>query len=153
MIDIDKPQEKDIKYIADNMRPLDQFECRAFNQEPYDALKQSVDMSGWSMVGRVNGRPIFITGYVSLGQRAAVWLLGTDEINNNAKSFYQLSRDVIDWLLKRFVCLSNRVCLEHKESVAWLTRLGAEWHGEKSVINGKEFQFFDIRRDKQCVRQ
>lgn len=143
-----KPDDDMLRYIADNMREIDVFECRAVGHSPLEGLQTSVAECPDSRVFFADGEPIGAMGSKLLPDGGGIfWLLGTDKINSYPKEFMIKSFDILKNDLKiRYTYLTNVICMDHKESVRWLTRLGAQFEKEKIMLLGREFRRFFIWR-------
>lgn len=143
-----KPNDEMVRYIADNMREIDKFECMAVNHTPLEGLETSIAVCPDSRVFLADGEPIGAMGSKPLPDGGGVfWLLGTDKINSYPKEFMIKSFDILkNDLMVRYSYLTNCICMEHKESVRWLKKLGAEFMDKKYTLLGREFRQFFIYR-------
>ena len=147
-ITFNKPDDKRLMHIADNMREIDIFECKAVGMTPIEGLRTSVEECSDSRIILADGEPIGAMGSKPLPDGGAIfWLLGTNRINSYAKEFMIKSFDILENdLMVRYKYLTNCICLEHKESVRWLKRLGAKFDNKKIILLGREFRRFFIYR-------
>lgn len=140
----------DGEYIAEHMREMDVFECRATGfATPLEAITASVKASNKVWTFCYGGIPLCVFGIVpdSCGG-SGIWELGVDAIRQHKKAFLQKSRQVIDGFLKDYSYLTNVVCMENYESVRWLKWLGAEFQEETAMLMGKPFSRFYIERSE-----
>lgn len=137
-----------LRYIADNMREMDVFECRAVGLSPMEGLRSSISECPDASVFFADGEPIGAMGSKPLPDGGAVfWLLGTDRINSYPKEFMIKSFDILkNDLMVRYTYLTNVICMDHKESVRWLKRLGAQFEKENITLLGRAFKRFFIWR-------
>ena len=142
-----KPNKDMLQHIADNMRKWDVFECEAVGMSPLEGLVSSVNECPDSRIILADGEPIGVMGSKpAINGGAIYWLLGTDKINSYAKEFYIKSLSILKEYLAKYTYLTNVICKEHKESVRWLSRLGAEFDEKTIILLGREFQQFFIYR-------
>lgn len=76
----------------------------------------------------------------------APWLLGTNELEANARDFLRMSRDFKDQLLRRYSILRNFVDVRNTASIRWL-----EWLGfsllDPVEMRGYQFRLFELRAE------
>lgn len=127
MIEISGPTELDIAYVANNMRASDRREVwLTSRREPLEALKRSVGLSFDARVLFLRGAPAAIYGAYRpvLGDTSVPWLLGTDAIDEQPKTFLRACKGAIrDWkgTARR---LENRVVADNDTSIRFLQCLG-----------------------------
>lgn len=146
-------EEKDIDAMKDLLRATDVREVlAAANQMPEEALRQSFAASSTCMTLEYQGRPVAMCGIVPesiIGQRAVIWLLGTDEIRALRKTFHFLSKRCIEYFLDMYPYLYNWVDDRNKETMVWLQRCGAEFLPAVPFGHqGLPFRYFVLRRKK-----
>ena len=83
-IKVRKSVREDVRYVADKMRTSDREEIWASNHlTPEEALKKGMDKSIYCRTIE-NGFPIAMFGICPqniLGNKANIWMLGTDDLN------------------------------------------------------------------------
>ena len=120
--------------VARLMRPADRDEAWACTlTTPAEAIYASLAASQLTWSGMVENIPIFISGVAAspVGNHGVPWMLGTPEIEDHAVSFLRISRPLLDQMLGRFPCLSNRVDARNRTSIRWLQWLGFHIHPAK----------------------
>lgn len=134
----------DAKYIADNMREADKEEIWAsHNHKPLDAMKISLDDSFMCLTVLDKNVPVLMFGIVPesmLGNKASVWMLATDGINNIKRRFVRHSKAFINMFLYFFPVLENYVHDKNVKSIEWLRMCGAKI--EEAIPFGAEQKLF-----------
>ena len=148
-----RPSVKDdISPIADNLRESDRAEIWASNHiEPYEAIKKGFDKAIYCRTIE-NGSPIAMFGVCPqelLGQRATIWLLGTEDINKIKIKFLRHCKEYVSAMLEYYEYLENYVDVRNSQCIAWLKYLGAEFDKpEPYGVEGQMFQHFSFKRKK-----
>lgn len=148
-IEIRKPTERDIRMLAENLRPADQEEVKAyFNDDYHWAIKTSVKYSrdAWAVI--VNGKLLFIVGVgltSMIGRVGCPWLLGTNHIAKYPKEFFKQCSIILQELKEEYSLLANHVYAKNDAAVRFLKHLGfklkeAEPYGK----NGEMFFPFEM---------
>lgn len=139
-----------IQTIHDRARDADRAEVYAAARHTIaGALEFSMKASEFCLTATLDGQPeaMFGIGTVNaLTGHACPWLLGTDAIDKNQKTFWQASCWWIAELRGRYSLLSNVVDDRHEKSKRWLTRLGFVL-GEPINMGyeGRPFRPFEMR--------
>lgn len=123
------PTPEDIAYVAANMRDADVLEVAASHgHTPLQALTTSIHESDMAFCAVVDGTPICIFGFAcdEDEERAAVWLLGTDDILKHRRLFLRESRRIVGEWAKCFGQMFNWVDRENAVALRWLSWLGFE---------------------------
>lgn len=149
-IQIIPAQPAHIRTIARRMRQADRDEVFASSgRSPYFALSYSLRKSSHAWTGLIDGRPEVMFGIGDLNILAGVgapWLLGTNELEANARDFLRMSRDFKDQLLRRYSILRNFVDVRNTASIRWL-----EWLGfsllDPVEMRGYQFRLFELRAE------
>lgn len=139
-----------VTHIGENMRQADADEIRALGLEPMVGVWQAFRASSHAWTLRVNGEPVCVFGLVPtnlLGRTALIWLLGTDGVPSNARSFVAACRPSLEKCLELYDHLYNWVDVRHSASLRWLKWMGFEFsdpapHG----MLGMPFRRFDMRK-------
>lgn len=139
----------DIVPLSESLRLEDAVESiRQGNATCTDALVDSFGQSELRFTLEKDGKPVAMFGLMSttlLGNRAWIWLLGTNELATIKKTFCKLSRKVVEQFLNQYPILTAQVDSRYEATHRWL-----EWLGAKKGItykhNGFEFNDFNIER-------
>lgn len=119
----------DIKHVAENMRPADRDECEAAaGASPELALWFSVRSSeqAYTLVTPEGGIAGICGIAPGVGARdRMVWMLGTPELERNARLFVRESRKWLDGLP---YLLWNRVDSRNEKHIKWLRSIGSTFH-------------------------
>lgn len=124
-------QMEDVEYVAKHMRQADIDEVGALGFSPLDALEKSYVLSliNFTLLSPVDQCPIAVCGVGASPlhpEWGAVWLLGTDGIQDNRMTFLRHSKAALDLLFEA----SGRKLLynytHHKNALHhdWLRWLG-----------------------------
>lgn len=143
-----KATDEHLKYLALNMRDCDKNEVYiASGMNPYDALVYSCNVSDECNIILIDGIPLAVYGKVTDDDNnAVVWLVGTNEINNNKKSFYHITLKQIKKYLKKHDVLYNYVYRENSTSINWLKKVGAIFDEPKPYGKFNQlFMYFEMR--------
>lgn len=140
----------DGEYVAEHMREMDVFECKAAGfATPLEAIQKGFERSKNMKTGCYKSVPLCVWGEVpDTCGGAVIWQLGTDAVKLHKRAFMVESKKVIEQMLTRYKYLTNVVCMENKESVRWLKWLGAEFQEGTAMVMGKPFARFYIERSE-----
>ena len=142
----------DLLYVAMHMREADRVEIAAMSgHTPYKALLESFKMSDHVVtMDSPTGAPVLVFG---VGQRdllsdiGTIWMLGTNEVVNNAKVVMTYTPKVLEIMLEQYRLLENYVHVKNKVSVRWLKRLGFEMDTPfEHPVSGEKFMHFQMTR-------
>jgi len=142
---------KDIIYLRYRMRQSDKDEIWASHHKmPLEALLSGYKESLKCITGLVNNKAVVMFGIVPvgfLGNKASIWLLGTDELKCYSKTFIKQSRIFIKKFLEYYSMLCNYVDDRNLSSIQWLRLCGAEI-GEPQIygVDKMNFRYFCFRR-------
>lgn len=149
MIEFVVPEQSDVRYLAENLRPEDVRELLTLKPDAdiKKILEDCVSSSDFARVVRKDGVPVVIFGsqktadeIAKVGAKAAdIWLLGTDEIKLNKTSFLKLSKKVIEEIAEPFDYLWNVVDPRNDLHVRWLQWLGFSFPFEYPVNDELKF--------------
>ena len=118
----------DIARMAPHVREADRQELWAIGyMTPEKALTEGLRMSKFAYTGTVDGRPAVMFGVCDgavLGGLGNVWLIGTDEIEQNALTFLYESPKYLRKMQKRYEMLTNYIDARNKVAIRWLRWLG-----------------------------
>lgn len=148
-IEIIPAQASHIRSIANRMRVADRLEVdRASGKTPVAALSYSFRHSDrFRFTALVDGRPEVMFGVADLSILAgigAVWLLGTDAVDEHFITFLRRSRQWRSKLFGQYSILRNFVDDQNAVSLRWLKWMGATF-SEPVDIRGSSFRLFEMR--------
>ena len=138
-------REEDILKVAARLRYEDCIEvlCQGYT-DPEQAITESFRASTIRFTLEKDGEPIAMFGLVPdsiLGDKASIWLLGTDDIATVKKSFCEFSRKVIKYFVGQYPVLFAQVDGRYAKTHRWLEWLGAK-KGSEYQLNGAVFNDF-----------
>ena len=137
--------EDDIPKVASRLRHEDSIEVVAQGYEDAEqALSESFKVSTARFTLEKDGEPIAMFGLIPnsiLGDKAGVWLLGTEDIATVKKSFCEFSRKVIKYFVGQYPVLFAQVDGRYAKTHRWLEWLGAK-KGREYKLNGVAFNDF-----------
>ena len=145
-------EASDVEYIIEHMRADDRQELEANGFAPSDGLRVSVDGSTHLLTGLdKEGNPAFIMGARKepYGNTAMIWLLGTDAIEREPKTFLLNSRPTLEMLyeLVGVTTFYNFVWKHNHLHVKWLKWLGFTFKPQDDEGPHKDFVFFYKHRE------
>ena len=128
----------DVQKIKDKLRFNDARECFIFGVTPEEALSEPFEdpfAKTYSIC--LDDEPIAMCGTVPTEHNnGSVWMLGTQDINNNKISFLKGCKEVVNLLQGNFEVIGNIVPLDHAETINWLGWCGFQFHEEFHSFNG-----------------
>lgn len=144
-------EASDVEYIEKNLREDDRSELAANGFTGSDGLRVSVDGSTHLLTGLdKDGNPAFILGARKEphGNTAVIWLLGTDAIEKEPKTFLLNSKPTLDMLyeLVGVTTFYNFVWKHNHLHVRWLKWLGCTLQPQGEGPN-QDFIFFYKHRE------
>ena len=138
--------EEDIATVAANLRADDVEEVLAQGYASAEAaLSASYNDSTVRFTLAKNGRPIAMFGLCPttiLGNKAQMWMLGTNEICSVKKSFCRYSLKVIKYFASQYPILSAQVDGRYIKAHRWLEWMGAIKGKPYKLNSGIEFNDF-----------
>ena len=141
--------------LAQNMRPEDAAECMASGgYNPVDAIMASMQASNFTSAVLFDGQVAALFGVVELAPmtvisnpRGVVWALTSTVVDRHRKTFFKVSRQVLDELSSQYSRLVNSVDARYVGALRLLSRLGFEIHpAEPFGVEGRPFHFVSYRR-------
>ncbi len=82
-----------------------------------------------------------------LGDKAIVWMLASEKLDNIKLRFARHSRYFINLMLEYYPYLHNYVDCRNKGSISWLKFCGATFEEPKPYgLEGKPFMYFSFKR-------
>lgn len=142
---------EDVDYIVENMRADDRAELAANGFSPSAGLRVSIDGSTHLITGLdKDGNPAFIIGAQKRPDSAAaiIWMLGTDAIDREPKTFLLNSRPTLEalWDLVGASTFYNFVWKGNTVHIKWLRWLGFHLMPQDEGPT-KDFIFFYKHRE------
>lgn len=130
--------------ISSNMRKADVRECYIHNLTPLEALTEPFGYkNSITYTIRLDKIPIGMCGTVPIhGNKARVWMLGTDDITHSFRPFLRGCRPVIDLLQATYYSIENFVPVDHHETIMWLSWCGFDFDSNVYDISGHTFMRF-----------
>lgn len=120
---------EDARRIAKNLREADLAEMKAVLgdvEDPADSLVYGVDQSVYPLVALLGDEPVSLMGVIRdpiNDHVGCVWMMGTDQITQNKKTFLRFSRPCLSTLFETFdllwCCMDKRNTV-HARWVKWL---------------------------------
>lgn len=121
---------EDIEYLKDHMKEADKNEIWASDHfTPEEALRHALEVSTYKFTFLYKGEVVGMFGVnpeTLLSNRAVVWMLTSDRIENMKKTFAKVSKEFIRSLQRIYPTLYNLVDSRHTTSIHWLKWAGAE---------------------------
>lgn len=108
-------------------REEDERECRAGGLSPWQALRQSVDLSLEAYVMVYHGDVVCVWGYrpsTFMGETAHAWMLGTPLTKKYKFKLARESLRIIEYILEKYPKVQVTVHTEYDTAVEWLQWLG-----------------------------
>lgn len=93
-------------------------------------LLQCLSLSACSWVGRIDSSIVCVWGLIPptiLSERAYLWLLTTDLIEENKFIFVRYSQRVIEMMLNQYPVIVGHTDAGQKKTIRWLKWLNAEF--------------------------
>ena len=140
---------EDAEYIIDNIREDDRKELAAIGLSASDGIRMSVENSTYLYTGLDrDNNPAFVLGTAVTPSGAMIWLLGTDAIDREPKTFLLNSRPVLDLMFEitGVKTIYNYVWKGNKVHIKWLKWLGFHLH-EHEEGPLKDFIFFYMTKE------
>lgn len=94
------------------------------------ALSEFLNRSAFSWTGSVNGQVACVWGLIAptmLSDRAYLWLLTTDLVEEHKFLFVRYSQRCVEEMLRLYPVIHGNVDTRHPGAVQWLRWLGAEF--------------------------
>lgn len=127
--------------MAPRMRHEDSTEVLALGLSAFDALRHSLDGSIVAETALVDGEPAAMWGACAeaiAGNKAFLWMLGTDHVPRNAKALLKVSRFFVAHVHRTYPVLECLVDMRYHKAVKWIMWMGFERVGV-APINGVPF--------------
>ena len=135
--------------IASRIRDIDRIECEAMGHSPKHAMRQGFMLSDRCWTALVDGRPEAMFGSVTisaLDRRAAVWMLGTDEVYRHGRALLKMGPALIRLAVDSSWWAGNLVSSANGKAIRLLQAWGFTVDPEEYMVDGVPFrQFWMIR--------
>lgn len=129
-MEVRQPKMIDITWVAANLRESDREELKASSgQDPLDSILNSIDKSRecYALIGKDDMCcAIMGVGPSSCDGCHIAWLLGTDDINTERKSFVKITKSIADRWVEQHGAIGNAVDARAIKSHKWLESIGFE---------------------------
>lgn len=118
-----------LRIVCERLRAQDEVEVYLMARKPVlEALRESVERSEESYIGYIDGNPEAIFGVSDAFPGVGFpWMVGTDELARNARSWLELSRLWIDRMHDRYPTLTNFVHKRNTKAINWLKHMGFQF--------------------------
>lgn len=140
-------QFEDIAPVAKNMREADKQEVwDAYMTSPEKTLTKAYEKSEKCWTILVDGEPVGMFGVsrpTMLSSTGIPWLLGTDALVANSRSFLLPSKRCVEIMKIGYNVLENHVSVSNDISIRWLKWLGFTVEDEEILtVTGAKFKRF-----------
>jgi hypothetical protein len=140
------PTIADIHYVADNLRPADLREAKAFTTvTPKTAVSASALASRELWAIKDGETTVAIFGVSASGQ---VWMVGTEGLRPHKKQFLRSSKPVVNELVKKYGKLWNYVDERNEEHIKWINWCGFTFTGKHTFFRDPTVKFLEF---EQCA--
>lgn len=148
MIEVVVATQEHAAAMAPVMRQEDAEEVVALGMSPIEALSYSLAASRIAHTALIDGKPAAMWGACPeslLGEKALLWMLGTDHVPRNAKALLRMSRAFVAHIQAQYPILECFVDMRYHAAVRWVAWLGFE-HAGTATINGMPFVAYQRKR-------
>ena len=119
----------DAHELTPRLRKSDVTEIRrASGMDPAAALEYSVKVSDpdmcWAATLDGQVEVLFGANEIEPYRLGGIWMLGSDAIEQNPRSFWKHCREYLEVMHERYPGLMNYVDVEHTSALRWIRRLG-----------------------------
>ena len=117
--------EEHADFLHSRLRKMDKREIWLHDASPSDVLHCPLQHNHKTLTALYNNEPMCMFGTVAIDDTndAIVWALGSDLIDENKKSFYKASLQVVNMLQADFTKIWNVVPCDHLQTIDWLKKL------------------------------
>ena len=140
--------EKDVKYILDNLREVDHIECIDSKGENYKEIvyKEIMETDFDCLIGEDSGKPVVMGGVwrtnPDIPDCGCVWLLSTDEVVKHQVSLLRHLKHEFERYDEEFYITCNYIHDSNLVARRWLEWIGFDFNGLTGVPKKKNFTFF-----------
>ncbi len=142
--------KQDCDIIGRDMRKQDAMETWNFDRSfPLTAVRKSFDKSIISMTIEHAGIPIAMFGIMPKDMTSGtLWMFTTDGLKNIGRPFVRNCKKWFNDMLDIYPNLEGCVDLRNKESLRWLTYLGATWGDIETMgVDNMPFKKFSFSKN------
>lgn len=129
----------DINIVSDKLSGSDRKELALLGITPYEAMAAGYRLGSFS--GCLDGEPECCFGLNSRVEPAAIWLLGSDAVRKQRKSFIAITKRWVA-MLNRDKSVGNIVPDCNVKTIRWLKSLDFEFDPDVYTVNGSAFRRF-----------
>lgn len=150
-ISVRDSRSSDAEYLSTRLREADVREIwSSHHLKPLEALERSIRDSIICLTITINNCPVGIFGIhapVLMSNRAKIFLLASDELDQISFRFVRHSRKFVELFLEHYEYLENHVHAGNAKSIVWLKLLRAELReAEVFGMEGEKFHYFQFKR-------
>ena len=139
----------DVEWVASRLREADLLEVKASsNRTPLEALENGKLRSTiCESILADSDKPIAIFGVIEVTpETAAVWMLGTDEIEYYARPWLRQSKKAMDEINKKYSLLYSFVDARNYLHIKWLKWVGYTFIAKHENYGYEKRPFYEIVR-------
>lgn len=136
MITIELATEQDIRDFADNIRPMDDEECKIVSRLPFrdhmDYLMKNlkhvnVIKSDGVLLG-IGGWYQYMLDWGLYSEGVIGWMLLTNAVEDHKIEFLRWSKELVKTLLESYPFITNTLYIKNKLHIKYLDFLGASFY-------------------------
>ena len=141
--------QEDTFEIRDRLRFYDVRECYIHGASPTQALTDPFYVLGSRTYSiKLDDKVIGMCGTVPVDEKMGrVWMLGTQEINDNWRTFLRGTKKVVEILQGEYDTIENFVPIDHIDTIMWL-----QWSGFEIEEQGYEVSSHTMVRFTRCKK-
>jgi len=135
----------EVNRLARGMRAADRREVGALGHTPKQALVAGLKASTMAWTAWFKGSPVTMFGIAPvsvLEGRAAVWMLGTDQVAQGAAPLIRWGPRFIRAMQAEFPVLENAVAADNRLAMRLLVALGFDIEDDVVIVGGVPFRRF-----------
>ncbi len=139
----------EVNRLARGMRDADRSEVGAVGHTPKQALVAGLRASTMAWTAWFRGSPVAMFGIAPvsvLEGRAAVWLLGTNQVARGAAPFIRWGPNFIAAMQAEFPVLENAVAADNRLAMRLLVALGFDIEDDVVIVGDVPFRRFSKGR-------
>ena len=137
-------KDTDYKYFSDNVRELDARECEAVSRRsPLEQLKVGIESSiEHSVLADKDDNPIAFGGILKQGDITCIWLLTTNLVETNKKTFMKYTKSEVKRCFEKYGILWIATDLRYEQALKLNEWCGFKRHDSNVFINNFEFAIY-----------